>query len=77
MDYISFTIIFYTQNQFLNLFFLFSLIPGLGALIQRRSGFNSQNNPDTGFPRIGRRVHFGETQGLFSKMQPRRGTKLY
>jgi hypothetical protein len=22
---------FYTQNQFLNLFFLFSLIPGLGA----------------------------------------------
>ena len=42
---------FYTQYQFLNLFFLFSLIPGLGALIQRRSGFNSQNNPDTGYSR--------------------------
>jgi hypothetical protein len=33
----------YTQNQFLNLFFLLSLTPRLGALIQRRSGFNSQN----------------------------------
>jgi hypothetical protein len=31
--------------------FLFYLIPGLGALIQRRSGFNSQNNPDTGYSR--------------------------
>jgi hypothetical protein len=39
MDYTSFTIIFILKNQFLNLFFLFSLIPGLGALIQIRSGF--------------------------------------
>jgi hypothetical protein len=63
MDYTSFTIIFCTQNQFLNLFSLFSLIPGLGALIQRRSGFNLQNLPDTGFPRTGRRVK--KSQGLF------------
>jgi hypothetical protein len=45
----------------------------LGALIQRRSRFILLNLPDTGFPRNGRRVHFGETQGLFSKMHPRRG----
>jgi hypothetical protein len=39
MDYTSFAIIFILKNQFLNLFFLFPLIHGLGALIQRRSGF--------------------------------------
>jgi hypothetical protein len=55
---------FYTQNQFLNLFSLFSLIPGLGALIQRRSGFILQNLPDTGFPRTGQRIDYLEIQGL-------------
>jgi hypothetical protein len=64
MNYTNFTSIYIFKNQFLNLFFLFSLIPGLGALIQRRSGFNSQNNPDTGFPRIGRRVCFTKTAGV-------------
>jgi hypothetical protein len=64
MDYTFFTIIFYTQNQFLNLFSLFSLIPGLGALIQRRSGFILQNLPDTGFPRTGQRIDYLEIQGL-------------
>jgi hypothetical protein len=38
--------------------FLFSLIPGLGALIQRKSGFNSQNIPDSVHSENGRRVGF-------------------
>jgi hypothetical protein len=29
---------FYTQNQFLNIFFLFYLIPGLGAQFYKNAG---------------------------------------
>jgi hypothetical protein len=70
---IQFLQLFYTQNQFLNLFFLFSLIPRLDALIQRSTGTYSLFFQDPGFPRCGLRVVYRVLRGLFSKIATAKG----
>jgi hypothetical protein len=47
---------FYIQNRFLNLLFLFSLIPGLCTKINEVQGLIYKISPDTETPRGGLRV---------------------
>jgi hypothetical protein len=56
---------FYTRNPFSIFFFLFSLFPGLRALILRSSGFNSQNLPDSAHTRDGLWVGLLNSRGFF------------
>jgi hypothetical protein len=54
-------------------FFLFSLIPGLGALLLETAGANSQISPRLRIPQRGRRVHSGKVRGLFCKIAVAKG----
>jgi hypothetical protein len=56
MNSMGFCNYFYIQNRFLNLVFLFSLIPVLRTKIREVQGLTYKISPDTETPRSGQRV---------------------